>query len=167
MRTALYLALVPITLAANFDQEALVSRLSLKLNVDAEITRKIVAETVRNEMMTSERILVTPAPAPWGYSCTTSPKYWKDLPGYSLCGTGTAQSPIDIPAIATGHRNTSSTKAKLTSWVKEVETFFDVSQSHEAPKYSCPNVGTCGYILYKNKAFNFVQMHFHGTVLCT
>lgn len=32
----------------------------------------------------------------WGYDGTQGPSHWGDIPAYSLCGTGKAQSPINI-----------------------------------------------------------------------
>lgn len=44
----------------------------------------------------------TEAGAAWGYASGTGPEQWGKLdPGYGLCATGTAQSPVDIAGSAT------------------------------------------------------------------
>ena len=38
-----------------------------------------------------------PAPAEWGYGIDNGPARWAELrPGYTLCGSGTRQSPVDL-----------------------------------------------------------------------
>jgi carbonic anhydrase len=47
-----------------------------------------------------------PAPhAKWSYSGDNGPEHWGDLdPGYALCKTGDAQSPIDLPPAPARHQ---------------------------------------------------------------
>ncbi len=87
----------------------------------------------------------------WSYSGDTGPTHWGDLnPGYILCSTGKAQSPIDI---------TQSEKAKLP----EIQFHYqDVQLSVINNGHTIQvNYPAGSYIVVGDKRYELVQFHFH------
>ena len=97
------------------------------------------------------------------YGVEVGPDGWVSL-GYSDCD-GTAQSPIDIPATKDGYAGTSAESAvPVTAMLAPATHKFDVTQSHHAPKFSCPSDGLCGVLTHPrtDEAYDLVQIHFHS-----
>ena len=86
-------------------------------------------------------------PTTFTYQGTTGPAHWPSL-GYSACA-GTAQSPINIPARASGHHHKTATQSPgyslaakpITDLITSVPSAVTVSQVHEAPKFTCTTPG--------------------------
>ena len=106
------------------------------------------------------------ADAAWGYGPLDGPSRWADLsPSYALCGTGSAQAPIDIPFASLGYTSTAATDPaqRLLPLLTTVATRYNVSQAHGAPMFTCEAPGGCGTLAKDGRTYNLHQFHFHVT----
>jgi carbonic anhydrase len=87
----------------------------------------------------------------WGYSGAQAPKHWATLsPDFTMCATGTMQSPIDLRTTQLGAAN-SVTRAYQTMPLKLVNNGHTI-EVVAAPGSSCTVDG---------ERFDLVQFHFH------
>ena len=94
----------------------------------------------------------TPAPehAEWTYEGVHGPEHWGALPGYELCGTGEAQSPIDINA-AQGLNLTDIT----FNYEPSALNIFNNGETIRV------NYGAGSSITYNEIEYHLLQFHFH------
>ncbi len=89
----------------------------------------------------------------WSYEGDTGPSFWGSLdPGYALCGTGTAQSPIDIPVATQAAPDPSFS----TAWF---EGPFTVTDNGHALVVT-PTTG--GTTTFGATSWPLAQFHFHA-----
>lgn len=155
--TSIFLTLLISSTFAWTPDEALVRQLSLSNGVNLDLTRQIV-EATHDEFL-EDRLLSSGSGAVWSWDCATGPDYWTEI-GYGDC-SGLEQSPINI-IDSNAWKTTKSKSNPVGSFVKTVSSAYSVTQSHDAPVYSCVNPGTCGSITWKKKTYYHVQTHFHG-----
>ena len=91
-------------------------------------------------------------PVHWGYVGEAGPANWGDLsPDFALCSSGTKQSPIDIPAIATVNPagitfNYQDSGVNILNNGHAIQVNYDQGSSIEA----------------NGKTYNLLQFHFHA-----
>jgi hypothetical protein len=113
------------------------------------------------EEETSSSLLQSPAVPIWSYECLQSPKYWSSL-GFDGCG-GSEQSPVNIPALGSGHtRGTSSKSFPMEKLVRTSNGTFTVTQSNRAPLYTCSVPRSCGVLTWMGIDYYLTQFHVHG-----
>lgn len=90
----------------------------------------------------------------WGYEGEEGPEYWGDLSeDWELCGTGHAQSPIDI-------ETTEATDVGLVNINFEYgETALNIFNNGHTIQV---NVDDGSRIIYNNISYNLLQFHFHA-----
>ncbi|MFL9485586.1 carbonic anhydrase [Chitinophagaceae bacterium LWZ2-11] len=88
----------------------------------------------------------------WGYEGAESPDHWGELESGKLCGTGMAQSPINV------------TGSKLNKKLPQITFKYnpceinDITDNGHSLQFDFRTGGT---IAYKNKIYNLVQFHAH------
>jgi carbonic anhydrase len=95
-------------------------------------------------------------PADWSYEGPTGPEYWAGInPLYAKCGSGKAQSPINIPVkgpFIPGAPN-----------IKMVNSKLEFRAGPNSFGFTCdPKTDTCGNIQYRGLKFSFKSIHVHS-----
>lgn len=88
------------------------------------------------------------------------PSQWGTLAGAATCGTGTLQSPVNLPCQSPILLN-----LLLTLDVPKVTTAaatFNFKLSNFNWALNCASAGTCGNTVYKGVTYNLINMHFHA-----
>lgn len=93
-------------------------------------------------------------------SANDGPSNWNTLAGSETCGSGSFQSPINLPCQSPILLNlllTPDTPAVTTA----VATF-NVKFSNFNWALNCASAGTCGSTKYKGVTYNVINLHFHA-----
>lgn len=92
------------------------------------------------------------ADAHWSYVGAEGPTHWGNLsPAYGQCGTGSLQSPIDIP------RHVASSTAAIEFHYRSTPLEL-INNGHTIQANYAPG----SYILLDDERFELLQFHFHG-----
>ncbi len=88
----------------------------------------------------------------WSYSAETGPDHWSDLSDeYSLCGSGTQQSPLDIGEAVDAELEQLEISWPITGW-SVVNDGYTVQLQTDQP----------GHAVIDGQRYEFVQLHFHA-----
>ena len=99
----------------------------------------------------------------FSYDGESGPARWGSLdPSYARCGTGTKQSPINLPSMQNGNP-----QLLTLHWVDLVSPFSVSNNGHTIQVDVAGNAkGRKNYVTYNGKRYQFIQFHFHGYVRC-
>ncbi len=90
--------------------------------------------------------------AHWGYSGESGPAHWADLdPSFSVCGTGTVQSPINITNASTADLANPVLHYEATP-IHVINNGHTIEQEYEEGSY----------MTLDGKRFDLLQFHFHS-----
>lgn len=84
------------------------------------------------------------------------PDEWGNIQSFETCGTGEAQSPIDLPAEASLHWRVEGPETHM------IETNLTFELTTENFELHCEHEGDCGFSVINGKRFDIVNMHFHS-----
>jgi len=106
----------------------------------------------------------------WGYKGNNSPAFWARLdPAFSLCATGKAQSPINIPKKVKPGANTLSIQynPSVMHIVDDGTTDLQIGKTHtiildgHGVQLNYTEMGNKEEIILDGKKYHLVQFHFH------
>lgn len=87
-------------------------------------------------------------------STTTGPSNWGNIATFQTCGSGTAQSPINI-------QTPSGISVSLRPTHLYPTSNMNLKASTENWSFECPTSNGCGYTLVNTVLYNVANIHFH------